>query len=275
MKTILIPTDFSDNAWKAAGYAANIYRDIPCRFILFHAYYVGGSVLEADAAHIIASRSEDINRSLKKTKETFLEFEHHDDTQIKAIALYGEVPEAIVKIVKNEFVDIIAIGTKGASDNKETVLGSSALGVLEHLPCPVICVPSESSLTGLDHIMFATDYHNIDNLDKLVELKEIAETNDAKVSIVNIRTDLSVHVPAEDGMEGLVLHNFFGAVPNEFYNHQADSIEAGILSFAHQKEVNLIVLINRNITYWESMFHKSLSKDTALHSNIPLLILKD
>jgi nucleotide-binding universal stress UspA family protein len=123
--------------------------------------------------------------------------------------------------------------------------------------------------------MFTTDYHNLNNLNKLVELKEIAETNDAKISIVNVKTDLKVKVPVEDGMEGLVLHNFFGAVPNEFYDIQADDVEEGILNFAHQKEVNLIVMINRNITYWKSIFHKSLSKGTALHSSIPLLILKD
>lgn len=275
MKTILIPTDFSDNAWKAAGYAANIYRDTPCRFILFHAYYAGGSILEADSAQIIADRSEDINRSLTKIKEAFLEFEHHDDSKIEAIARYGEVTDAVEEMVKNEFVDIIVLGTQGAGYNKDAVLGSSTLGVLEHLACPVICVPFESSLTGLDHIMFATDYHNLKNLNKLVELKEIAETNDAKVSIVNVKKDLKTKTPVEDGMEGIVLHNFFGAIPNDFHDLQADNVEAGILNFAHQKEVNLIVMINRNITYWKSIFHKSLSKDTALHTNIPLLILKD
>ncbi|MFT6921775.1 MAG: nucleotide-binding universal stress UspA family protein [Crocinitomicaceae bacterium] len=275
MKTILIPTDFSDNAWKAVGFAANIYRDTPCRFILFHAYYMGGSILEADVPHIIADRSKEINRDLTKIKEAFLEFDHHDDTKIEAIARYGEVPDAVEEIVKNESVDLIILGTQGAGNNQDAVLGGSTLGVLEHLPCPVICVPFESSLTGLDHIMFATDYHNLNNLNKLVELKEIAESNDSKVSIVNVTTDLKAKVIVEDEMEILVLHNFFGVVPNEFHDIEADDIEEGILNFAQQKEVNLIVMMNRNISYWKSLFHKSLSKDTALHSTIPLLVLKD
>jgi nucleotide-binding universal stress UspA family protein len=275
MKTILIPTDFSDNAWKAVGFTANIYRDIPCRFILFHAYYMGGSILEADVPHIIADRSKEINRDLAKIKEAFLEFDHHDDTKIEAIARYGEVPDAVAEIVKNKFVDLIILGTKGAGNNQDAVLGSSTLGVLENLPCPVICVPFESSLTGLEHIMFATDYHNLNNLNKLLELKEIAESNGANVSIVNVTTDLKAKVIVEDEMEILVLHNFFGVVPNEFHDIESDDIEEGILNFAQQKEVNLIVMMNRNITYWKGLFHKSLSKDTALHSNIPLLILKD
>ena len=118
MKTILIPTDFSDNAWKATGFAANIYRDTPCRFILFHAYYMGGSVLEADVPHIIADRSKEINRDLTKIKEAFLEFDHHDDTKIEAIARYGEVPDAVAEIVKNKFVDLTIVGTKEAGNNQ-------------------------------------------------------------------------------------------------------------------------------------------------------------
>jgi len=275
MKSIIIATDFSNNAFKAAGYAANLYRNIPCRFILFHAYYDGGSMVKEDIPHIIASKSEEINRNLTQLKNEFQELVHHVDTTIEAIALYGEIVKMIINEAKKQFADLIVIGTKGAGDNQTTVFGRSTVAILEDLPCSVICVPINTRLTGLDHIMFATDYHNINNLGKLFEIKGLAKANDSKISIVNIMKDLKVPVPIENGMEGLALHNFLGVIPNEFYNHQADDIKTGILNFANQKEVNLIVMINREKTFWESLFHKSLSKDTALNSAIPLLILKD
>jgi nucleotide-binding universal stress UspA family protein len=275
MKTIIIATDFSKNAWRAAGYAAKIYRKIPCRFILFHVYYEGESLVKEDVPHIIASKSEEINKDLTKTKNEFQELVHHIDTTVEGRALYGEIAKTIVNEAKNQFADLIIIGTKGTGNKQTTVVGSSTLAILDDLPCSVICVPIDTRLTGLNHIMFATDYHNIDNLSRLVQLKEIAEANGSRISIVNIMKNLKVPVPIENGMDGLVLHNFLGVIPNEFYNHQADDIEAGILNFANQKEVNMIVMINREKTFWEGLFHKSISKDTALNSTLPLLILKD
>ena len=38
MQTVLIPTDFSDNAWNAIFTAIKLYPDTTCRFILLHAY---------------------------------------------------------------------------------------------------------------------------------------------------------------------------------------------------------------------------------------------
>ena len=238
MKTIIIPTDFSNNAWKAAGYAANLYRNIPCRFILFHAYHVDSSIVEANIPQVIASKSEDINRNLEKLKVAFQEFDHHADSVIEASARYGLTSETIVKEAKNEFAEMIVMGTRGASPDEVIVVGSSTLGVLEKIPCPVICIPVETSIEAPVHIMFTTDYHNLKNLDNLSELKELAVANDSKISIVNIKDDLKAAVPIEDGMEGLALHNFLGDIPHEYYDHEENDVEKGIFNFAHENEVS-------------------------------------
>lgn len=273
MKTIVIPTDFSNNAWRAAGYAANIYRNTPCRFVIFHAYYEPGGALEPDIPHIIATRSKEINENLEKIKAEFGEFEHHPDTIIETVARYGEPHTAIMTEVKNEFADVIVMGKAGASDS--STLGSLTMELLEFLPCPIICIPENSEVAPPKHIMFAADYHNLKNLDQMNVLKEIAETNKSRISIVNIKEDLQIPVPIADGMEGLVLHNFFGDIPHEYFDHEEKNVEEGILDFAHQKDVNLVVMLNRSRKYWEDLFHKSMSMAVGINSDIPLLVLKD
>ena len=37
-KNILIPTDFSENAWNALSYALNLFKDEKCTFYLLNAY---------------------------------------------------------------------------------------------------------------------------------------------------------------------------------------------------------------------------------------------
>lgn len=45
--------------------------------------------------------------------------------------------------VRKNRVDFAAIGTKGTSGLKNVMLGSFALGIIEHVPIPVIAVPPD------------------------------------------------------------------------------------------------------------------------------------
>lgn len=38
MKRILLPTDFSNNAWNAISYAAQLFKNEACTFYLLHTY---------------------------------------------------------------------------------------------------------------------------------------------------------------------------------------------------------------------------------------------
>ena len=38
MKKVLLPTDFSDNAWNAITYALDLLKDESCEFFLLHTY---------------------------------------------------------------------------------------------------------------------------------------------------------------------------------------------------------------------------------------------
>ena len=39
-RNILIPTDFSENAWNALNYAVHLYKEDECSFYLLNAYQV-------------------------------------------------------------------------------------------------------------------------------------------------------------------------------------------------------------------------------------------
>lgn len=275
MKTILIPTDFSDNAWRAASYAANLYRGISCRFVIVHGYHAPGVMVEADISEYISSMTKTISEQMVKFEQEFNEFDLHPDSKIEIVARYGVPSSVILNQAKNHFADVIIMGTTGISNNRNIILGSTAIAIMEEVSCPVIYIPEKTEISTPDHIMFATDYNNVTNLSELLLVKEIAEQHNSKISIVNVKKDKRVPVPAEDGMEGLVLHNFFGNIEHDYFDHEEDDVETGILNFARQKQVDLIVTLKRDRSFWKNIFHRSVTKGLSLHSDIPLLLLKD
>ena len=64
-------------------------------------------------------------------------------------------------------------------------------------------------------------------------------------------------------------------MPHEYFDHEEEEIEVGILDYAHQKNVDLIVLLNRKRKLWESLFRKSISRTIGAHSDLPLLVLHE
>lgn len=275
MKTLIIATDFSDNAWKAVCYGANTYHTIPCHYVIVHTYYVPSVIVEVDVPSIISEMSKEINDRMTIFKSNFEELEHHNDTTFEYIDRYGETSSILLEIAKNSFSDLIIMGTRGETNDENIIFGSTAMDLISNAPIPVIAVPENAQLEPLKQIMLATDYENITNLSTLLAVKEIAEIQESEIFVVNIKENEKSTISEEKGMEGLVLHNFFGDIPHEYFDRVEDDIETGLINFAEQKQVDLIVLVNRERKFWEQLFHKSISEKMGRYSTVPLMVLRD
>jgi nucleotide-binding universal stress UspA family protein len=239
-----------------------------------HAFYLPSAIVEIDIAEHISSMSKGINDQMSDFEKAFREFDIHPESTIKTVARYGIPSNMIQEQERDNFADVIIMGTTGSSISKNVVLGSVAIAVLDKASCPVICIPEKTELAPPNHIMFATDYNNVSNLEELLFLKEIAELHNARISIVNIEVDKPVNVSVEDEVEGIVLHNFFGEIEQNYFVHQDEDVETGILNFSNQKRIDLIVTMKREHGFWKNIFHQSVTQGLGLHSNIPLLVLK-
>ncbi len=273
MKTILLPTDFSDGSWKAADYVASLYRGTPCRYIIAHSFYAPVGMLEVDISMYIAAISNEVDDQISDFLKSFKEFDHHEDSSFETVSKFGDVSSMVNDLVKNNDVDLIVMGTRGASNDMNTILGSVVQEVLNHLPCPLICVPENAETTPPKHIMLTTNYQITENLNKLLVVREIAETHESRISIVHVRKKIEGPLPVESEVEEEILHNFFGAIPQAYFDRYNDDVEMGILNFANQRGIDLIVMLHEHKGFWKRLFQKSITSELRLHSNLPILAL--
>ncbi len=149
MKKVLIPTDFSDNAWDALIYAIRLYDDIPCHFYILNTYQVGPSRVSNVKNQV---RNTQIFRLLKEESENELE---KIDTYLKdnllnkkhkyeTLSISGSLITSIKRIVFNDNIDMIVMGTSGASGAKEIFMGSNTIKAIKNIDlCPIISVPEK------------------------------------------------------------------------------------------------------------------------------------
>ncbi|MEW6268721.1 MAG: universal stress protein [Thermodesulfobacteriota bacterium] len=140
VRTILVPTDFSDDAARAAGAAATLLGTSPGRrLVLLHAYRypaVFGSAPAIVLAHAIERLVADTERAVEEIAARL----RGQGTVVESRAVEGPPWQVILEHAQEVDADLIAMGTHGRSGLDRLLLGSTAERVLSAAPCPVLTV---------------------------------------------------------------------------------------------------------------------------------------
>ena len=257
MKTILIPTDFSANAWNAMEYAAAMFKGETCKYILINTYHTAPTTVDAISLSYIEPMAKASVDGLKSQQERFEALEHHPNTFVETISVYGNIVPNLNKVIDDQHVDFVVMGTKGTSGISEVLLGSNTARVIANSQCPVFCIPEEAVYQPFRKIVLATDYQQIQDEGLLAPLQELAEKHSAEIFLLNVRSKQEVPVSLEEAEEGFALHEYFNGVPHHFRTSNAERIEEGIQEFSQTNQIELITLIKRNHSFWEQLFNTS------------------
>ncbi|WAC02798.1 universal stress protein [Lacinutrix neustonica] len=148
MKNILLPTDFSDNSWNAIVYALQLFKDDTCNFCLLNTYtpifYHMEQVLvtspQMSLESIVRENSERRLEEMKTRMEQEFGNPNHTYSSISAFnTLIGEIEE----LYKANVMDLIVMGTKGASGLKEVLFGTNTVHTIKNSKCPVLAIPRQ------------------------------------------------------------------------------------------------------------------------------------
>ena len=174
MKRILLPTDFSENSWNAVSYASLLFKDETCIFYLLHTYskiiyesvHLSQEPSERTIENTIKSNGTTKIEHLKKTVEKAYPNPKH---QFETVVTFGNLTDTVKDEIKKKKIDLIVMGTKGATSAKEIFVGSNTTKVINTIKsCPVIAVPSAFKYTGKpSEITFATDFNHFYSKEEL------------------------------------------------------------------------------------------------------------
>lgn len=276
MKNILLPTDFSENSWNAITYALQLYKDYKCNFTLLHTYtpiiykyeYLQDSTSQFQVFDSIKKTSKlKLDALLHKIQATFNN-PNHFFTQI--VSFNALIPE-INQLFKGNVMELIIMGTKGASGLKEILFGSNTVHVLKNVKCPVLAIPSNYTFEKPNEILFPSDY-KIDFQEKHMQpILDIAKSYHSKVNILNIGIDFDLSDNQKQNCNKL--ETFFKDIVHEFHNVNDHTVPEAIAKFQLKYNINLLVMINNKHTIFENLLFKSNIKQIGFHLNVPFLVI--
>jgi nucleotide-binding universal stress UspA family protein len=268
--TILFLTDFSDNARNAITYGLRAFPSDAYTYILLNCY-----------PRIHTTTEVNISLSEKMSQESYAALEKEaaairqhmgEDLAFEKIAYLGFLNEAVNYVAEHHQPDLVIMGTKGETGLPAILLGSHASSLIKATNLPLMIVPEEARFTGLKHIVLAADLKTLNKPEHLEPLSELAEIFDSRLTIVNVvKEDATLEEDASDDRDSL--KDNFTEHPIEFRYIQDHSVEHGIAQYVHDHPCDLLVVVERSRSFIIDLFHRSVSKNLALHAETPLLVL--
>jgi len=270
MMNILLPTDFSENSRNAAVYALQFFEGIPCSFHFLHV-----SPISRDK---MSNGHQVMPKGIKKKFDKLIEFvnsikknpEHHFQTSYKVNYLI----EAVRNQVAEKNIDLILMGTKGASNQKEIILGKNTSDVIMKVKCPALAISENAVYKPHQEILFPTDYKIRYSAKMLDSLRSFTSLSKTSVKILELYT--TDKEPNDDQLLNKEnLHNSFTPeIPEVQTFYSVKDSDPKVL-FRANKNVDMIVMAAKNLNLCQKLLKNHNNHQIPFIRKLPLLILHD
>lgn len=275
IKNILVPTDFSKNAQNALEYAQQFAAPFDATIDLLHAYRP-----DIRTYTNTAIRLERIRKNAEKAlynsigQPTPAEVGVLEQVTIRPRLEAGFAIDVIKEVCEKDEVDLVIMGTKGATNLTDTLFGSVTTDIIRHTDQPVLVIPEKAKFEGIYNIAFATDLSMAEPY-LLTQVSRIANKFRATLHCVHINIKPRQKYKIIEHIEDEVKQLNTSPLRVEFTEVNSSSIIEGLEAFIADNQIDMLVMYAHHNTIWDRLFHASLTRKMALHTTTPLLVLKE
>lgn len=278
MKNILIPTDFSANSWNALKYALSFFEKEHCNFYLLHV--ASWPTLSSPDKNILtATKTTRIQKS--KTRELLRQFlvkakrfntnpEHYFETILENVYFI----DSIRKVVAEKEIDLIIMGTKGASATSSVALGSHTGEVITKVKCNTLIVPENSSFNIPKEIGFPTDFNLIYSRQSLKPVLEIIREYKSVLRMLHLKKK-EKNLSEYQESSKLLLDKLLDNVTHTYHYLTNSDMEVALQCFIESRDIDLLVLIAKNLNYFQSLLFQPKVEHISYHTEIPFMVIHE
>ena len=282
MKNILIPTDFSENAWNALKYAQKLFEPSKCNFYLLHVsafidYPVSPVSPENNEGKEINEfkllSKEQLNNLQNQVEATFTNTNH----MYFGIHEHGFFLESIKKNIDEKKIDLIIMGTKGATSMRKRIIGSNAGDVITKVKCNTLIIPKGVAFSVPQEVAFPTDY-NIFYSHKILEaVSEMLRLCQGNIRVMNVsRIDNHLTKTQEKNQEYLFdyLNETFPK-NSSFHTITNKRVNNAIQCFVESRNVDMIIMVAKNLNFIQQILFDSLVEKLSFHTKVPFFVIHE
>jgi nucleotide-binding universal stress UspA family protein len=275
MKKILVPIDFSKEAKYACEVAAQIAKKTKCEIILLHMLDIPGISIDPIDTNNMRGGAQAIffMKTIHKKFQKYKALPFFEGIKIKESVKFHKAFNGVIEESKNNNVDLIVMGSQGATGLKEMLVGSNTEKVVRHSDIPVLVIKKKVTDFDIKNMIFACDFSK-ESKNSFKNVLSFANIFNAKLHLLFINT---IHNFESTRESNLKLEKFAVGVDKKkltlnIYNDT--TIEEGILNFGKEIDADLIAINTHGRSGLSQLFSESISKELANHALRPIITFK-
>lgn len=276
MKHIIVPTDFSENAYNALSYTRLLLHQEEVLFTLYHAYELSPLQLLGKSPYRVGmlqqsckqTAEENLDQLLMKINGLNENIKHTYETK----AFAGTLEEG-VKTIAVESYDFIAMGSKGATGLKSVLWGSNTFSLVNSaVKKPILIIPEKSMYKKPERIAFATNFTRGYVKEELQPLMEITQKWNASLRMIEVYHDPMLTHEQKEHLATLE-HLLTDVDCNFHVIPYVDTIETAITIFNSELDIDILAMINYPKSLLQIIVREPVIKKMVHHTTIPFLVL--
>ncbi|WP_271765738.1 universal stress protein [Aquimarina algiphila] len=276
MKNILLPTDFSENAKNAIYYAMELFKNELCTFYILNVQkasnYTTDDLMVAPAnTSVHQSVISDVKNKLNLMVEQLKEQYPHENYIFHTITDYDIFIDAIKQAIKTKEIDIIVMGTNGATGASEVVFGSNTLNVIRKIDCPLIAIPQGYTFKKPKTILYAIDESDHFKTEGIEPLMDMVLKYKSSIRILKIKEDETVTVADFDDKKHM--KEYFKDLNHTFHSIINVPTALAITSFVQIMNVDMTAMFIQKETFLERFFKGSETSKISYGTRVPLMVM--
>jgi len=273
-RNILLPTDFSDNAWSAAVYALKLYADEECSFYFLNAVTIAGAPFEDLSNKILKTMEEEAMKELLDLKALAESSNANANHNFDIILSTNDLTKAIKDAVKKHGINLIIMSTKGATGAQEFFFGSNTVRVVKKTNCPVLIVPEEYDFIEPEQIAFPTDYNRFYTSKEIKPLTQLADLYDSKIRIVHINVEEELNDVQDYNLIALQSYLTDYKYSLHWMPKYAKKV-VEINDFIEELGIDILAMVKYKHSFIEAIIKEPVIKKLGFQSKIPFLVIPE
>ncbi len=278
MKNILIPTDFSDNAWNAISYAMEFFKNEKCRFYFLHTYIpafyrmdyaMGGPAFSAIPDMEVDVAVAGLEKTLEDVQEQFPNPKHTFET----VSAFNTLTDEINELSEKKNINMVVMGTQGATGVKQLFLGTSTVFVIRKAKVPVLVIPKNCKFKAVKKILFPSDYSTPYKKNEVYPIIEAAKMHGAEITVLHIKEEQDLPNAQIEHKELLLKH--LRNTSNTEVEVIGKTMPDAILEYIGEHQIELLAMMNRGHSFFERILIKQNIDQIGFHIHIPFLVVRD
>jgi nucleotide-binding universal stress UspA family protein len=275
MKRILVPCDFSDPAVQAFKFAVDIAKESRGEVILLNVVelpVMHESVLMPTLSFeeaFIKDMKAHAEKNFAKMKDKWAK----EGPKVTSFVEFGGATPTIRDFVKDNKIDLLVMGTHGASGLKEFFVGSNTEKIVRTAGVPVIAIKSQVKVSSIKNIVFPNTF-GMEQEELTLKVKVLQNFFKATLHVLYVNTpsafrrDIEVKKEMKAFAKRFMLKDYTLTIFNDY------SEEEGLRNFVTETNADMVAMATHGRRGINHLMSGSIAEDVVNHLTCPIWTYK-